>query len=115
MKSSMITAAILLGCCLGACSSAPGVYFDIGAGYKLEDGTSAVLRPSCDRATGVTSQPRSCGGRNPTAHIALGFEFRDGSYCELQHWSHYRDNSRNGRTETHKDELMCSKRWGGRN
>jgi hypothetical protein len=90
-------------------------YVELGLGVKMDSRTSAVLRPECDTATGVTTDaPRSCGGSNPTVHVRMGLEL-DGwlSYCEWEHFSHLRDGwPFNENRETRKEEVLCAKRWG---
>ena len=109
---------------VGGCQAYP--YVEIGAGYKNPGSTSAVLIPGCDYVTLSPThtqreyQIASCGGQNPTAHINVGFEFEwnDGrrwlDRCELSHWSHFRDGRNGSRRETHKDEIVCYVKWGGR-
>lgn len=106
---------LALACALTGCASVPGLYADFGAGYKL-DSTSELMQPWC-HSVKLEDHPRgraeaSCGGDNPTAHIALGFEFERGSFCEYKHWSHYFDGG--SMRELHSDEIVCSLRLGGR-
>lgn len=102
-------AVVLLAPILAGCASAPGVYFDIGGGVKLN--SSPVLRSDCDRVF-LDGGLRSCGGPNPTGKLAVGFEFKGGSYCELDHFSHAFNGNE---TETYLDQVQCAKRFGGRN
>lgn len=124
---------------LAGCTSLTRPYFELGVGYKLDSSSSLLTLPDCHTATinpdwgrdigNATWGPydlrsTSCGGRNPTAHIAAGVEFKPGSRvarwvseCGWYHWSHWRDGwpldaDRNYR-ELHVDELGCKKRWGG--
>jgi len=115
---------LLLMILLSGCQAYP--YAEIGLGYKIDSTTSVVLIPGCDYVTlSPTHETReyqtaSCGGQNPTAHINAGFEFEwKGKRqwidrCELSHWSHYFDGKGNSRRETHKDELVCYTKIGGR-
>ena len=109
---------------LAGCQVYP--YAEIGAGFKSERSTSSVLIPGCDYVTLSPNHSRreyqtaSCGGQNPTAHLNAGIEFawKDGrrwiDRCELSHWSHYRDGKNGSSRETHKDELVCYAKIGGR-
>ncbi len=109
---------------LAGCQAYP--YAEIGAGYKIEATTSVVLIEGCDFVTLSPNhstrafQTASCGGSNPTAHFNAGLEFDwkgDRQWidrCEFSHWSHYFDGAGDSRRETHKDEVVCYVRWGGR-
>lgn len=100
---------------LAGCSVYP--YVELGAGLKSKRSTSYVLRPECHTVTanhGGDNQ-RSCGGDNPTAHLAFGVEFERDAWldrCALTHFSHYADGGSD--RETHMDQLMCVTKWGGR-
>lgn len=95
------------------CSCSNGLYVEIGAGYKIEGTTSAVLRPGCHQAyADNVNSWRSCGGDNPTAHFNAGYEFSDKYRCEYSHFSHFFDGGSD--RETHMDELRCFRRWGGK-
>ena len=84
------------------CSTTP-MFVEVGAGYKL------------DAFTGQSLQPGNCGGRNPTAHLRLGWEFPNGYEIGTHHYSHWLDGRPfNNNCETYKQELYVSKRWGGR-
>lgn len=86
---------------LAGCSATP--YFEAGLGYKVN--ADDLLRPE------------NGGGRNPTAHFEFGLEWDRGLSCGINHWSHVRDGgwpANNDLPETHKDELLCKKRWGGK-
>lgn len=93
MKRGVLLAALLSGC-------AASPYFEVGVGTKL--------------TADYWMLPENGGGRNPTAHIAAGLEWDNGYSCEVNHWSHLRDGAPfNDKPETYKEELICSKRWGG--
>lgn len=99
---------------LTGCASYP--YAEVGLGVVHERSTSYVLRPGCDFVSTPDGE-KSCGGRNPTAHIRFGLEFEDGwvDRCELAHDSHLRDGFPfNDRGEWYVNELVCLKKWGGR-
>jgi hypothetical protein len=103
---------LALGLLLTGCASMPGLYAEVGAGFKIEPNTSYVMREGCDTVT-LDGMTRSCGGDNPTAHFAVGFEFRNGrTRCEYGHFSHYLDGGSD--RELHMDEGRCFHRWGGR-
>lgn len=97
---------------LCSCASAPGLYVEVGAGYKIEPNTSYVLRETCHEVTAPGVGRRSCGGDNPTAHFNAGWEFNDRYRCEYAHFSHFFDGGSD--REVHLDELRCYRRWGGR-
>lgn len=98
MNKALIIPLLLL---LQGCTTPPAPYFEIGAGYKTKADWHL--------------QPEHAGGRNPTAHIELGLEFDNQFSCAYNHWSHYRDGGPfNHHPETYKDEILCSKRWGGK-
>jgi len=108
----------MIACCsstlAGCLAIRERAYVELALGVKLDDSTSRVLTPFCQTATVPGDGERSCGGSNPTVHVRAGVEL-DGwlSYCELEHWSHLRDGwPFNERRETHKNELLCAKRWG---
>jgi len=86
---------------LAGCASSP--YFEAGLGYKLSQESDWFLRTE------------NGGGRNPTARFELGLEWNKGYKCGLEHWSHYFDGGPfNRRPETYKNEIFCSKKWGGK-
>ncbi len=93
---------------IAGCARAPGIYFEAGVGYKIDEMTDILLR---------TDSPYG-GGRNPTAHFELGYEFADNPVvdeCGYNHFSHIRDGGPfNNRPETYMDTIQCRKRWGGR-
>lgn len=94
-------------------------YAELGLGVVRDRSTSYVMRSECVYVFAPEStDPRPCGGRNPTTHIRFGLEFERDAWldrCELAHESHVRDGQPfNDRPEWHKDEAVCFKRWGGR-
>ena len=102
--------AVILACLLLAgCSSMPGLYAELGAGYKLRG--SDVVMPWCHTVT-LDGGERSCGGDNPTTQIAFGFEFENGGLCEYAHDSHAFDGGQD--REFWLEQIRCAKRWGGR-
>lgn len=123
-RSCLIAVSLLVA---GCAISRP--YFEVGVGYKVH--TSLALDPRCDKVTisttsnlGRAGGVTSCGGRNPTAHLGAGVEFKPGSRvarfvseCGWSHWSHWRDGwpftDPHIYRELYSDELVCKKRWGG--
>jgi len=81
---------------LAGCGSTP--YFEVGVGAKVN--------------ADWYLEPEHGGGRNPTAHFALGLAWENGTACEANHWSHWLDGGPfNSKPETYKDEIICTKRW----
>ncbi len=91
------------------CATHGNFYAGIGAGKTLKK--DILLNLNEDQY-----------GSDPTAHIALGHEWkwdkRWQAHCELNHWSHFRDGGPfNSNPETYKDEIVCGGRvnfghWG---
>jgi hypothetical protein len=76
---------------LAGCASSP--YAELGVGYQYYGNYE----------------------NNPSVHFEAGLEWDGGYSCALNHWSHLRNGwPFNDRFETHKDELICKKRWGGK-
>lgn len=109
-----IFAGAIMALFLCSCASVPGLYAELGAGYKF-DNTSYVLRPECHTVDSDNTNHRntaSCGGDNPTAHFSAGYEINRRYRVEYHHFSHYFDGGSD--RETHKDEVRFVVRWGGR-
>jgi hypothetical protein len=85
---------------LAGCGSNAKLYGSVGIGYKV-NGDQLLM-------------PEYSGGRNPTAHFEIGYEWPNGVSCGINHWSHWRDGTPfNDNPETYKDEVVCRMQWGG--
>lgn len=101
MQSFLVLACILL---LSACSSAPGLYAEVGIGYQLDSRTDYWLQ---------TDRDWQCK-KQPQFHGEVGYEFPHDLRLGYHHQSWWRCGGPfNERPEIYTDDLRLTKKWGG--
>ena len=75
--------------------------------------TGCVVQPYMELGIGHQLNRGNRDGRNPVAHIELGFEGKN-FYCGFHHQSKVREDIPfNRNQELYIDDIRCSKKWGG--
>ena len=82
-----------------------GPYVEIGIGYQIDEMTDWWLR---------TERPDTCDN-NDVFHIEAGYEFENQWTVGYTHQSHVSCGGPfNDKPEMYRDEIIVTKKWGGR-
>ena len=100
MTVFLVIVFILSGCTSGP----PRPYLELGLGYQIDGNSDWYLR---------TERDWTCN-TGETAHIELGVEFDHDLTLGYHHQSHLSCGTWNSRPELYQDEIILTKKWGGR-
>ena len=105
--STAIISALVLGLILisSGCSTTPSPYLEIGIGYQLDEMSDWYLR---------TDRGWTCSN-NENFHAELGVEMDNQWKVGYHHQSHVTCGGPfNSHPELYQDEIIVTKKWGGR-